>query len=203
MEGAHLNVFSELVDTVAAYLHRQDVTPRIPTFIQLAEARFNRELRTAEQEKTAYHTVADNFVILPDDFLELRGLYVDGKLAVYETPEQMQILLDCGYVTNQPTYTIQDRQFRLLSGGSSTQTKRVEALYFSYVPALTAINPANWLLTKHPDAYLYLTLAESRGFIADDERTAIWGARANEAMAGIRRASDAMLYGPNMVVKVA
>ena len=196
-----MNTYQELIDTVALYLHRSDVTPMVPTFIELAEARFNRDLRTAEQEKTAYHTVADDYVILPEDFLELRNMYIDGELARYETPEQFQIFKDNGFSSEPPIYTIQDRQFRLLPGGSETQTKRVEALYFSYVPPLGVVNPTNWLLVKHPDAYLYFALAEARGFVVDDERMSAWGQRAVEAMSGIRRASDAMLYGPNMVVK--
>lgn len=198
-----MNTFNDLSSAIAQYLHRNDLLPMIPTFIQLAEARFNRELRTAEQEKTAYHVVTDGDVILPADFLELRVMYIDGKRADYQSPDQLARLVDNDIRMTPPAYTIQDRSFKIFPQGTVSVPVETRILYFSYVPALGLIDQSNWLLTKHPDAYLYHSLVAARGFVVDDQRMASWQMMANEAMAGIRRSSDAMLYGPNMTIRAA
>lgn len=43
----------------------------------------------------------------------------------------------------------------------------------------------NWLLTAHPDVYLYGTLVESAPYLKDDARVAVWEQRYQDAVAGI------------------
>ena len=40
--------YTDLQSSVADWLNRSDLSAVIPTFIQLAEAKFNRELRTRD-----------------------------------------------------------------------------------------------------------------------------------------------------------
>ena len=53
--------------------------------------------------------------------------------------------------------------------------------------ALSGGNPTNWLLTTHPDAYLFGALCEAEPFIGNDERFPLWKARRDEIFAGILR----------------
>ena len=51
-----LATYSELVSTVESYLARTDLTSIIPTFVQLAQDRMTRDLRTREMLKVATTT---------------------------------------------------------------------------------------------------------------------------------------------------
>ena len=53
-----IGTYAELQTAVANWLGRDDLTARIPEFIDLAEARLSRELETREQEKRATASTA-------------------------------------------------------------------------------------------------------------------------------------------------
>ena len=61
--------YADLKTSIANFLARSDLTAQIPDFIQLAEARINRELETREQEKrsTATLVAGDEYISLPTD----------------------------------------------------------------------------------------------------------------------------------------
>lgn len=65
-----INDYASLQSAIANELARSDLTSAIPTFIQLAEADFNRTLRTRFQQATASGTITDDLT-LPDDFLQM------------------------------------------------------------------------------------------------------------------------------------
>ena len=48
-----ITTYSELQTAIANFLARDDLTSRIPEYIELAEARMSRELDTRSQEKRA------------------------------------------------------------------------------------------------------------------------------------------------------
>src|SRR5882724_8111709 len=78
--------YASLQSAVTEYLARdQDVTliARIPTFIQLAEAKFNRQLfvRQMEQRSTALADLGSSepeFISLPGDFQSMRRVRLSG-----------------------------------------------------------------------------------------------------------------------------
>lgn len=74
-------------DQVIALLNRNDITNAIAdTFIDQAVARIQRTLRIPPMEKSlVYTTTAENpgTLILPNDYLELKYLYVDTPVAKY------------------------------------------------------------------------------------------------------------------------
>ena len=41
--------------------------------------------------------------------------------------------------------------------------------------ALSGNNPSNWILSSHPDVYLYGALVEASPYLSDDARVAVWG----------------------------
>jgi len=49
--------YATLKTSIANFLARSDLDTQIPEFIQLAEARINRELETREQEKRSQATL--------------------------------------------------------------------------------------------------------------------------------------------------
>jgi hypothetical protein len=42
--------------------------------------------------------------------------------------------------------------------------------------------PANWLLTRHSDIYLWATLLTAEAFLVNDERLGVWKAALDEAI---------------------
>src|SRR3954469_4449933 len=77
-----ITTYATLVTAVTEYLARdQDTTliARIPTFIQLAEAKFNRELFVRQMETRATTTVdtsatSPEFITLPAGFQSMRSV---------------------------------------------------------------------------------------------------------------------------------
>ena len=70
--------YSSFVTVVENYLARTDLSSQIPDFIQLAQTRMSRDLRTEKMLKvaTAAITSGDGTVSLPTDVLEVREIHL-------------------------------------------------------------------------------------------------------------------------------
>lgn len=63
-----ITTYGTLKDAVASWLARADLDSQIPTFVQFAHARINRDVRVAAMQATATGTVSDtNTITLPSD----------------------------------------------------------------------------------------------------------------------------------------
>ena len=178
--------YTDLQTAVTEYLGRdQDTTliARIPTFIQLTEAKLNRSLfvRQMEQRSTALAditTLEPEFISLPSDFQSMRRMRISsvtGKpLLTFMSQTQMdEYRLYSADVANQPVYfTIFGTEIELAP--TPDQDYTIEMVYRQNIPAL-ATNSTNWLLTLAPDIYLYGALLESAPYIKDDDRIQTWG----------------------------
>lgn len=193
---ATITTYTELVDAVTEYLGRdQDTTliARIPTFIQLSEAKFNRTLfvRQMEERSTALIDTASDepeFVSLPSDFQSMRRIRlssVTGKPCLaFRTGVQMdEIRYSNANNTGRPQYfTIMGSEIELLPTPDDAYT--VEMVYRKNVPGLQA-NSTNWLLTLAPDAYLYGALLEASPYLKNDARIQVWAAGFSNAIDGL------------------
>ena len=65
--------YTDLLASVASYLHRSDLTANIPDFVVLAEARISRDLRIRKQITTTNLTsvAGTKTLALPSDWLEI------------------------------------------------------------------------------------------------------------------------------------
>lgn len=162
--------YGELVEELESFLNRTDLTPRIPTFIALFEARMNRILRVPDMEATSYAPATEERIDLPADFLSLRELRVDGYSIPPFAPQDLHetFRTSSGMVQG---YSIQGLELLLLPAPSDSE---VRISYYQRIPALTESNPTNWLLTKHPDAYLYGVLCEAKAHIVDTDLALSW-----------------------------
>ena len=178
--------YSSLQTAVTEYLARdQDVTmiARIPTFIQLFEAKMNRGLFVRQMEARST-TVVDTttsepeMISLPSDFQSMRRMRlssVTGKPCLeFKSGTQMDeyrfLISD---VIAQPRYfTIFGDEIELAP--TPDQNYTLEMVYRQNIPPL-ATNDPNWLLTLAPDLYLYGALLESAPYIKEDGRIQTWG----------------------------
>ena len=68
----------------------------------------------------------------------------------------------------------------------------VEMLYIAQIEALSAGNTSNWLLSSHPDAYLYAALLHAAPYLQDDPR--VWAGLAQNAVQAANPESEQARY---------
>lgn len=178
--------YTSLQAAVTEYLARnQDATliARIPTFIQLAEAKFNRQLfvRQMEQRSTALVDTASSepeFISLPSDFQSMRRVRlssVTGKPCLeFKSGTQIdEYRFGNSDVAGQPRYfTVFGDEIEFAPTPDAAYT--IEMIYRKNIPPLAG-NDTNWLLALAPDLYLYGALLESAPYIKEDGRIQTWG----------------------------
>ena len=170
--------YSELQTAVANWLDRDDLAARIPEFIALCEARFNRSLRIRAMETLdiSVDTVGGtNTVALPTGYVQMRDISLITSPITqlqYLTPEIMN-RLNAGSFTGKPeTYTIIANN--ILFGPTPDSAYDISMLYYKTFDALTDAAPTNWVITNAPDVYLYGTLLEAEPFLMNDQRVQLW-----------------------------
>lgn len=195
---------ANLATDVAAWMARADMTADIPTMIVLAEAKLNRLLRSLEhQVRNPAFMLAGEYVPAPLDFLEFKSGYVNGspKVPIYYMPEDFMPNAPAG---NSALYiTMSGTNFRFAPPPDGSATASIS--YFAKLPTLSGVGvQTNWLLTQHPDAYLYGTLLEATGKIHDTEQLQVWREGYAQAIGDIKSADRRKRYGGNaMTVRCA
>lgn len=205
--------YTSLQTAVTEYLARdQDTTliARIPTFIQLSEAKFNRDLfvRQMEVRATALIDTTEaepEFISLPADFQSMRRVRlssVTGKPHLdFKSGTQMdEYRTTSGDVAGQPLFfTIFGSEIELAPNPDQNYT--IEMVYRGNIPALSSTNTTNWLLTQAPDLYLYGALLESAPYIKEDARIQTWGTGFKSALDDLNNLGLTSTFnaGPMMV----
>ena len=169
-----ISTYSELQTAIGNWLHRADVAAFAPDFIALCEAKVSRILRINEVETRATATLDDQYESLPTDYLEMRKLQITtspGNELTYITPSEMDLRYQSTNSGRPTHYTIESGQLKF---ETIPTTFTMEMVYYIKVPALSVSAPTNWLLTNHPDVYLYGSLAEAVSYLKNDARIALW-----------------------------
>ena len=169
-----LATYTDLQTSVANWLHRTDLTANIPDFITLAESRINRKLRAIlpQVETDLTITPGTRFIKIPDDVVEIQSLwltyYQPRRQLTYKNPTDLVLNISAG-MPNYWTIDGANLAFDGICDQAYTFTVRTFQVF-----RLSTSAPTNWLLTTHPDVYLYAALIESAPFIRDNEQLAIW-----------------------------
>lgn len=196
---ATITDFDSLQTAVVEYLARESDTTlvaRVPTFIQLFEAKMNRTLFVPQMEKRSTALVnlaADEpeFISLPSDFQTMRTVRLSGVTGKprlqFMTPTQLEDYRhSIDNVAGQPIYfSIFGDEMELAPTPNEAYT--LEMIYRANIGPLSDANTSNWLLLKAPDLYLYGALMESAPYIKEDERIATWGAGYSMALDDLNR----------------
>jgi len=172
-----LDTYSELKTTIADYLNRDDLTSIIPSFITLAEAKFNRKLRVRQMVKRATATLDTQYFAFPADFLQAKEFQLNTNpitILQFVTQNQGDYGSASQYIaTGKPQfYTIIGTQIEVIPTPDTSYTG--ELTYYGKIPVLSDSNTSNWLLAYAPDLYLYGALLEATPYLKDDERLAVW-----------------------------
>ena len=199
--------YGELKSAVADFLNRSDLTSVIPTFIDFAEAEFNRNLRVRQMVTRAEAAIDSRFSAVPADFIEAKDLVIVTGNPV--TPLQFVTQQEMAQLRNTTiTAAGKPRYFSVVGGQFEVAPTpdgeySLEMSYFGQIDALSADSDTNWLLREYPDIYLYTSLMHSAPYLKDDERITVWAqlaAKAKEEL--ISRDTSASFTGSTPVIRV-
>ncbi len=171
-----LATYSDLQTAIATLLHRADLTSAITDWIALAEADFHRKLRLSAMETVATVSVSGETGTLPSDFLEMRKIFLDSSTDTelrYMPPQQMIKYWGGSASSGEPQfYSIQAGALYLAPIPNGNYSLVID--YYAKFDALSNSNTTNWLLTNHPDIYLYGAAVHSAPYIQNDSRLPMW-----------------------------
>lgn len=198
-----ISTFAELKSNIADFLNRDDLTSVIPTFISLAEAQINRDLRHWKMKTRLSFVIDSEYEDLPDDWLETVSLNAGNKyplkLASRETIADKRMGSEDTSGIPQFYSHVAD-QFEIYPTPNDTYTG--DLLYYKKVPALSDSNTTNWLLSDSPDVYLYGALLHSAPYLQEDGRAATWAQLYGAAMQKLNLSSEtATMSGSGLVMK--
>jgi hypothetical protein len=186
-----ISTYAELKSAVADWLNRSDLTSAISNFVALAEAQINRDERLHSTAGVTRGTlsVSSQFTALPSGYLKFLSVNVDGDrdypleaVSLYEIDE-----IRASQPSGTPrAYCIVGTDLEIAPVPSTATT--LEIAYQAKVPALTDVATTNWLLTSHPDIYLYATLMQSAPYLHEDERVAVWASMYDKCCNDFERA---------------
>ena len=185
-----IGTFAQLKTAAANWLDISDLTDRIPECIALAEARFNRILRTRDMEtvSTAISTSAGTREYsLPTGFVQMKELHLTTDPLTplaYITPEMMTRIWAGSGRGKPEVFTIIADNVRL--GPNPDAVYTTSMLYYKTFTALSDSATTNDMLTNNPDVYLYGTLLEAEPFIMNDQRVQLWGMAFEKAIGDIQ-----------------
>jgi hypothetical protein len=188
-----LSTYSGLKDAVASYLARSDLTNEIPVFIQLAENRLRRDLRTRPMLKVATTTTVanDSTVQIPADFLQMRDLHINNNpitVLQYQSPSNFY-RNTFSIINGVPQqYTLLSDQFQLAPIPDSAMT--LQMLYYAAPPYLSSLNSSNVFLVTCPDLLLYASLAEAEPYLMNDPRLQTWANLYDRGLASLTVSDD-------------
>ena len=184
-----IDSYTTLQTAVANWLDRDDLTDRIPEFISLAEARFNRDLRirAMETKQTASTVANQRNYALPTGYLQMRNFQVNVtpvRVLEYVTPEIYDRLYGSTANGIPVYYTLLANEIQLGPIPDSVMT--VEMTFYKIFDALSGTTPTNWVLTNAPDVYLYAALMEAEAFLVNDARLPTWSAGYQRAIESLQ-----------------
>ena len=189
--------YSDLKTTIASYLARSDLTAMIPTFIQLAELRLRREIRTRQMlvVATASTTGGDSTVGLPTDFLEMRDIHVNTNPITtlsYSAPNSFYNSYRATESGKPTEYTVLATELQLSPIPDSAY--QLQMLYYAQPYLLSDTNPSNVFLVNFPDALLYAALGEAEPYLMNDARLQTWASLYDRAISSITISDQSSEY---------
>lgn len=198
-----ITTYTELQTALGNWLNRSDLSARLPEFVALAEARFNRVLRAPDMiTKDDSFTIDGQYEALPTGFLEARRFTILSspvRPLEYISPEQMSEYRASKTSSAKPQwFTVVGTNFEFLPTPDSAYTGSL--IYYKAITGLATTSP-NWLLTSHPDIYLYGSLVAAEPYVMNDERLPLWKAQLDQALEELRVHNEGKKYGATPIAK--
>lgn len=192
-----ITTYAELKSAIADWLLRDDLTAVIPSFVSLAEAKFNRNIRDYRMMKRLSVTVDAEYEDVPSDWLQTSRYQLDTTPITtleFVTPDQAAEEARRYNSAGRPLFfSVVGTQFQHVPAPDAAYTGALT--YYSRIPALSDSVTTNWLLEAAPDVYLYGALMEAAPYLDDQEKLATWSGLMDRAMQNIRIESERAATG--------
>lgn len=179
--------YSWLQAEVIDWLHRKDLTSKIPKFVTMAEARINRivQARGMEIESTFSLAAGESNVLLPTGFgTPIAAWIADGTVPRKLTGALPELLPRDGQ-RGEPLFWAIGGQSLMLD--CPVDRARAVTLRYRGQLRLSDASPNNSILTKYPDLYLYGALMEAAMFIRDSDSLGMWSPMFDTAVKELNR----------------
>lgn len=192
-----LTNYTELISAVERWIKRADLNSQIPDFISITENKLSRVLRAAQQQ-TQVIANAVFPIAIPSDLQDVIALSV----LVGSRYKSLEYLPGNKVHHNKGTafgYSVLNNKFILEPASENALDYKLD--YYAKIPALSDVNPSNWLLTKYPGVYLYGSLVQASLYMVDDERVGIWKAQFEEEVNLINLDNNALAARGSLAVR--
>lgn len=195
-----LDTYANLQTSIADWLNRADLTTTIPDFISLVEKELGRILK-GRALTTSVDVVYDTTGLLavPSDFVRPRSLTLETSLygwPIEVKPYEYVIQKQAQLINGPPRYAaLVGNTFTIAPTPDSDTAYTGVLIYDATVAPLSATNTTNWVLTDHPDVYLFGSLYQAAPYLKDDERIPVWEARYYKALDQIRELAQQSEFG--------
>jgi hypothetical protein len=177
---------------------------RIKEFISLAEATLNRNEAIRDERFETAFTLDQEIVSLPNDFREPLSLTFDDDVRFgpieFVPPEMLPGKKAQLGLSDFPRFaSIVDDGTKLRLAPVPDRAYLTNLNYITKLVSLSADTgeTVNWLLSSHPDVYLYATLVESAPYLKDDERMPLWKQELADRLEELRRLKERQRLGGN------
>ena len=197
--------YADLQSAVANWAHRSDLTALIPDFVTMAEARISRDLRLRKQiTSTTLATVANTqTVAIPADWLEFENLSITttpSRQLTYVPVEHIDAQFSSTYTGMPAVYTIEGDN--LLLAPIPDTVYSISAIYYARFPSLIT-SSTNWLMTNHPNIYLFACLIEAMFYTQDQAQMTVFTQRYQAELQQLQNVDDRSTHsGSALRVKV-
>ena len=199
-----LDTYTNLKTAIANFLARDDLTSEIDDFIDLTEAEFNRELRIRAMETSVSFTIDSEQETLPTGFLGVRSFFVNnsGKETLqFVTPYHQFHTRGSSQSGTPRTYSIEGSNFRFAPAPDTSYTATL--VYYKAFDSLDGSTATNYILTNHPDVYLYGSLYHASNFIRgiDPQTVEQWKGLFVEGINQIKLKDDGDKYNGSPLIQ--
>lgn len=171
-----ISTYDELKTAIASFMSRSDLAGNVPDIIQLTEGYFNTLLRCREMEAvTSLTPNVDAVCILPADYLEYKRVVELSSIRrrlEYLSEDSADMLYPVRMGGIPCHFMIIGAELTALPLSAND----IELTYYRQLPALSATNPTNWLLTRFPNLYLHGSLFHAAELTRNTEKMATEGA---------------------------
>lgn len=186
-----LATYTDLKASIADWLNRDDLAGAIPTFISLAEAKINRELRVGAMESAVSgNLTVSGSLALPTDCIEIRRVIVNGHSLEQLTPDQLRDKYGSTQTGQPVNYAVIGTTIHF--GPLPDSTYSYDIVIYSKLAALSTSNESNWFTANAPDLLLYGSLVEASPYVQDDTRVPMWQAMFARVMADVKTQDQRM-----------
>lgn len=179
--------YTQISEKVAQWMNRDDLTARIPDFIELTEERLNRHLRVRQMESTlAVTAIVDNLITPAVDAIDAKALWVPNYERNPLVAQSLESVVSAGGDGIPTMYAWDGANLRFDGAGD------VQGVLYVRIPAL-ATATTNWVSEGPWSLYLFGALAEAALYVGDDP--SVWQSRFDQALTEVQ-GNDQRRPGP-------